>query len=52
VLLKGGSFTARFEVQNPAKQPPAGPGAPIPDATPEYSGSGVFVTTNTKFEGS
>ncbi len=52
VLLKGGSFTAKFEVQAPAKQPPPGPGAPIPDATPEYSGSGTFITTNTKFEGS
>lgn len=51
VLLKGGSFTARFEVQTPARQPPPGPGAPIPDATPAYSGSGVFVTTNTRFEG-
>ena len=52
VLLKGGNFTAKFEVQNPAKQPPPGPGAPIPDATPQYSGSGMFVTTNVKFQGS
>lgn len=51
VLLKGASFTARFEVQSPAKQPPPGPGAPIPDPTPQYSGNGVFVTTNTKFTG-
>lgn len=51
VLLKGGSFTARFEVQSPARQPPPGPGAPIPDATPAYTGSGTFVTTNTIFEG-
>ena len=50
VLLKGGSFTAKFEVQSPAKQPPPGPGSPIPDATPEYTGSGTFVTTNTIFE--
>ena len=51
VLLKGGNFTAKFEVQNPAKQPaPAGP--PIPDATPQYSGNGTFITTNTKFRGS
>ena len=49
MLLKGGSFTAKFEVQSPAKQPPPGPGAPIPDATPQYSGSGMFVSTNTKF---
>jgi hypothetical protein len=52
VLLKGGSFTARFEVQAPAKQPPPGPGSPIPDATREYSGSGMFITTNMKFQGS
>jgi hypothetical protein len=51
VLLKGGNFTAKFEVQNPAKQPPPGPGSPIPDATPQYSGSGMFVPTNMKFQG-
>lgn len=51
VLLKGGNFTARFEVQNPAKQPPPGPGAPIPDPTPQYSGNGMFLTTNRKFQG-
>jgi hypothetical protein len=52
VLLKGSSFTAKFEVQSPAKQPPPGPGSPIPDASPQYSGSGTFITTNTKFQGS
>ncbi len=52
VLLKGGTFTAEFEVQNPAKQPPPGPGSPIPDATPKYTGTGMFVTTNMKFQGS
>ena len=52
VLLKGGNFTAKFEVQSPAKQPPPGPGSPIPDATPQYSGNGMFITTNTKFQGS
>lgn len=52
VLVKGGSFTAKFEVQVPAKQPPPGPGSPIPDATREYSGSGMFITTNTKFQAS
>ena len=52
VLLKGGTFTAKFEVQSPAKQPPPGPGSPIPDATPQYSGKGMFVTTNSKFQGS
>lgn len=51
VLLKGGSFTAKFEVQSPAQQPPPGPGSPIPDSTPQYSGSGSFITTNSKFKG-
>ncbi len=51
VLLTGGSFTAKFEVQSPAKQPPPGPGPPIPDATPQYSGNGLFITTNMKFQG-
>ena len=52
VLLKGGNFTAKFEVQSPAQQPPPGPGSPIPDATPQYSGNGMFITTNIKFQGS
>ena len=51
VLLKGGNFTAKFEVQSPAKQPPPGPGAPIPDPTPQYSGKGRFLTNNIKFRG-
>lgn len=51
VLLKGGSFIAKFEVQSPAKQPPPGPGSPIPDPTPQYPGGGSFVTTNIKFRG-
>ena len=50
VLLKGSKFTAKLEVQSPAKQPPPGPGAPIPDPTPQYSGQGLFVT-NTKLRG-
>jgi len=52
VLLKGGNFTATCEVQRPAKRPPPGPGPPMPDATPQYSGQGMFVTTNTTFRGS
>lgn len=48
VLLKGSIFTAIFEVQNPAKQPPP---ASTPDATPQYSGTGTFITTNTKWQG-
>jgi Contractile injection system spike tip protein len=51
MLLKGGNFTAKFEVQTKAQQPPPGPGSPVPDATKEYSGEGMFVTTNTKFQG-
>ena len=51
VLLKGSKFTAKFEVQSPAQQPPPGPGAPIPDATPQYSGSGSFNTSNNKYQG-
>jgi Contractile injection system spike tip protein len=47
LLLKGGDFIAKFEVQSPARQPPPGPGAPIPDPTRQYSGAGRFVTTNT-----
>jgi hypothetical protein len=49
VLLKGGSFTASFEVQTPA-QPPAGSPLP-PDPMLKYSGQGTFETTNTKFQG-
>lgn len=52
VLLKGGNFTAKFSVQTPAQQPPPGPGGPIPDSTPQYSGSGMFVTTNLFIKGS
>ena len=48
VLLKGGNFTAKFEVQSPAQMPPT---ASTPDATPQYSGTGTFITTNTKFQG-
>ena len=52
VLLKGSAFNAEFEVQSPAQQPPPGPGAPIPDSTPKYTGQGMFMTANTKFQGS
>lgn len=48
LMLVGSSFTAKFSVQNPAKQP-APPGPPIPDPTPQYSGSGTFTSTNSKF---
>lgn len=46
LLLKGGNFTAEFEVQTPAQQPPPAP--PIPDAMPKYSGQGSFLSTNTR----
>lgn len=49
VLLKGSQFTAKFEVQSPAQQPPPGPGSPVPDATPQYSGQGSFTPAQTKF---
>lgn len=48
VLLKGSTFTAKFEVQSPAKMPPP---VSTPDATPQYSGTGTFITTNTKWQG-
>jgi hypothetical protein len=49
VLLLGSTFTASFSVQSPAKQPTAG--GPVPDASPKYSGTGKFMTTNTKLKG-
>ena len=52
VLLKGSSFKAKFQVMVPAQQPPPGPGSPIPDSTPQYSGSGTFITTNLLIKGS
>lgn len=48
MLLRGGRFTAKFQVQAPAQQPPPGTAPPIPDSTPEYSGSGSFIATNLK----
>jgi len=50
VLLKGGNFTAKFEVQSPAKQPVPS-SSPIPDASPQYSGQGMFMTMNLKVQG-
>ncbi len=50
VLVKGGPFTAIFNVLVPAKQPPAGPGVPIPDPTPQYTGSGMFVVPPTRHQ--
>jgi hypothetical protein len=52
VLLLGGMFTAEFTVNVPAMQPPPGPGSPIPDATPKYTGQGKFITFNIMLTGS
>lgn len=49
VLLKGSDFTAKFQVMSPAMQPTAG--GPVPDATPQYSGNGSFITTNVGVKG-
>ncbi|HEU4456232.1 MAG TPA: hypothetical protein VFR81_24415 [Longimicrobium sp.] len=49
VLLKGSTFTAKFQVTVPAQQPT--PGGPVPDATPQYSGNGQFVTMNLQVKG-
>lgn len=51
-LLKGGKFSAKFLVKTPAKQPPPGPGSPIPDSMKQYSGNGMFVTANVLIKGS
>ena len=50
ILLKGSTFTAKFEVQSPAQQPPKGPTPPQPDPTPSYSGIGSFTKSNKKFK--
>ncbi len=50
VIVKGSSFKAVFEVQTPAQQPPKGLTPPVPDAAPQYSGNGTFITTNIKFK--
>ena len=47
VLLKGSKFQAKFEVQNPAKQPPP---ANTPDPTPMHAGPGQFITQNNSFQ--
>ena len=51
IIIKGSSFIARFEVQSPAQQPNP-PGPPIPDGSPQYSGTGKFQTTNVKWRAS
>ncbi|OYE02927.1 hypothetical protein [Nostoc sp. 'Peltigera membranacea cyanobiont' 232] len=44
VLLKGTTFTAKFQVMVPAMQPSIP--APIPDPLLLYTGTGTFMTTN------
>ncbi len=51
VLLKGTMFTAKFEVQSPAQQPPSGSGSPIPDSRTSYTGKGTFMNSNMKWTG-
>jgi Contractile injection system spike tip protein len=48
LMLKGGQFIAKFEVQSPAQQPSSA--GPVPDPTPMYSGQGTFITTNIKIK--
>jgi len=47
MILQGSSFIAKFEVQAPAFML-----LPLlPDVTPQYFGTGSFITTNTKWTG-
>jgi len=50
LLLVGGSFTAKFSVQSPAQQPTSA--GPVPDPVTQYSGSGQFISTNSKLKAS
>lgn len=49
VLLRGSTFTAAFLVQMPAQD--VSSSVSIPDSTPQYTGSGSFVTSNLQFLG-
>jgi hypothetical protein len=48
VILKGTKFRARFQVSAPAQV--TTPSGTTPDPNPIYSGTGSFVTTNTKLK--
>ena len=48
VLLKGSQFVARFVVEVKAQTATEPPGE---DPTPEYPGTGAFVTRNSQFRG-
>jgi hypothetical protein len=50
VLLVGSSFEATFTVSAPAMKPNP-PGPNDPDHNQQYTGTGRFITTNTKFTG-
>jgi hypothetical protein len=52
VLLKGGTFKAKFEVNISAQQPDPSGGPPKYDTAGTYVGTGEFFTTNTLFQGS
>lgn len=52
VLMVGaGTFTAKFTVSASSLAPPKVPAPPEPDPPGEYSGTGTFMTTNTKLRG-
>ena len=44
ILVKGATFTAKFNVQTPAQQPT--PGGPVPDPVAVKPGTAQFITTN------
>lgn len=48
LILKGSQFESVFEVTVPAMDtsPVSAGGAPIPDTTPNYSGTGQLIPTN------
>lgn len=48
LLLVGSSFTAKFSVQSPAQQPTSA--GPVPDPMTQYSGSGQFISANSKLK--
>lgn len=49
VLLVGSTFTAKFVVETPAQL--ITPKGPQLDASPQYAGTGKFITANTKLTG-
>jgi hypothetical protein len=49
IIVKGSTFQATFDVQVPAMDPSKAPAPPIPDPSPQYAGSGNFVSMNVKF---